>query len=70
MTARVMHCPACGCRIRKGTRSLDHLWPKSLGGTKDDRYVICKKCNVRKGNRLPTNRESAAFSKQLGTCAK
>jgi 5-methylcytosine-specific restriction endonuclease McrA len=56
-------CPLCGCRLTPSNRTKDHLIPKSKGG--DGGYLntwsICKPCNNKKGDRLPSETEILAF---------
>lgn len=46
-------CQYCG--TKKGTMTLDHIIPKSWGGTDtwDNLITACVKCNNKKGNRTP-----------------
>ncbi len=46
-------CWYCGCRLAPHTYHVDHMYPKSLGGT-DDLYNLvpsCSSCNLLKGDR-------------------
>jgi 5-methylcytosine-specific restriction endonuclease McrA len=54
--ARDEHCcQYCGRRFHAHQLSLDHVIPRSLGGTTTWENVVCAclKCNVRKGGRTP-----------------
>lgn len=44
------NCAACGVKLTKNNRSLDHAIPLAYGGTNDLRNIIglCKECNIRK----------------------
>lgn len=47
-------CPLCGKPYsRERPPTVDHIVPRSMGGTleEDNRRVICRKCNNRKGSR-------------------
>jgi len=48
-------CQYCGKRFPTSELSLDHVRPRSLGGTMswDNVVCCCVRCNVRKGGRLP-----------------
>jgi len=48
-------CQYCGRRFPSGELSLDHVIPRSQGGsnTWDNIVCACVKCNVRKGGRTP-----------------
>jgi len=49
-------CVWCGASVEDGARlSLDHLKPKSKGGTNDARNLVTadKRCNDSRGNRSP-----------------
>jgi 5-methylcytosine-specific restriction endonuclease McrA len=49
-------CQYCGKKFSTSELSLDHVVPVSRGGKSTWENVVCAclKCNVRKGNRLPT----------------
>lgn len=57
------HCQYCGERFPPERLNLDHVVPRSRGGTTDWSNVVpsCIPCNKRKGNRLP---EEAGMSLQ------
>lgn len=46
-------CVACGCAAKK--LSLDHIYPKSLGGIAvfENLQTMCRPCNIRKGAQVP-----------------
>ena len=48
-------CMYCGVRFGERELTRDHVLPKSRGGRDHWRNVVaaCKRCNQRKGNRLP-----------------
>jgi 5-methylcytosine-specific restriction endonuclease McrA len=56
-------CPLCGCRLTPSNRTKDHLIPKSIGGSSGylNTWFMCKPCNNKKGDRLPSDREILAF---------
>lgn len=62
---RQMHCPLCGKRLTKTTRTRDHFWPRSLEGARGrawwNIWHLCRRCNVAKANRMPSERETLAF---------
>lgn len=49
-------CQYCGKRFSSAELSLDHVVPTSRGGKSSWENVVCAclKCNVKKGNRLPS----------------
>ena len=49
------HCQYCGRRFPTSELSLDHVVPRSRGGTSSWENVVCSclKCNIRKGGRTP-----------------
>lgn len=48
------HCSYCGCELNWGTATLDHVVPRSKGGTDsmDNLVLACQPCNVRKADQL------------------
>ncbi|MHC4064159.1 MAG: HNH endonuclease [Planctomycetota bacterium] len=48
-------CQYCGKRFKPSELSLDHVVPRSRGGTNawDNMVCCCVRCNVRKGGRTP-----------------
>ena len=53
-------CQVCGKKVTKNTMSIDHIIPKSLGGSSFDcnnLQVLCKSCNSLKRSRLISNDE-------------
>jgi len=58
-------CQYCGRRFAPGQLSLDHVIPRSLGGTStwENMVCACSRCNVRKGGKTP--REA-----RMSLCAK
>jgi len=54
--ARDRHCcQYCGCRLSRGDLNLDHVVPRSRGGTSTWDNVVCSccRCNRVKGGRTP-----------------
>ena len=49
-------CQYCGKRGERSDLTLDHVIPRSRGGTSTWHNIVlaCIKCNMRKGDRLPT----------------
>jgi 5-methylcytosine-specific restriction endonuclease McrA len=49
------HCQYCGRRYPTSELSLDHIIPRSMGGTSIWENIVCActKCNVKKGGRTP-----------------
>jgi 5-methylcytosine-specific restriction endonuclease McrA len=49
-------CCYCGKRFATSELNLDHVVPRSRGGTTDWSNIVtaCIRCNLRKGNRLPS----------------
>ncbi len=49
-------CQYCGKKLAKSELTIDHVVPRSRGGrdTWDNLVLACVKCNVRKGDRTPT----------------
>ena len=49
-------CQYCGNKFHYGELTMDHVLPKSLGGLKewDNITTACHKCNLKKGNKTPT----------------
>jgi len=66
-------CPVC-CewmgrpRSRGSHATIDHFIPRALGGPDLawNWWVICHRCNVTKGGRLPNDRETRLFNRQKG----
>lgn len=48
-------CQYCGYRFAMEQLTMDHVLPKSRGGTNswDNLVTACKKCNQKKGNKTP-----------------
>lgn len=48
-------CQYCGLRLRRSELNLDHVIPRSKGGTTTWENIVasCHKCNRKKGGRLP-----------------
>jgi 5-methylcytosine-specific restriction endonuclease McrA len=48
-------CQYCGCALNYKNSSIDHVMPRSRGGSNswDNIVSACKPCNRRKGNRTP-----------------
>lgn len=48
-------CQYCGKRFDRSDLTLDHIKPRSRGGTTTWENIVlaCLKCNIRKGSRLP-----------------
>jgi 5-methylcytosine-specific restriction endonuclease McrA len=49
-------CPYCGRRMQSCDKSMDHIWPRRLGGwhAAHNAVVCCKSCNARKSALPPT----------------
>ena len=47
-------CVRCGKSFRKGDIEIDHIIPKSMGGTnsRSNLQCLCKHCNTSKGNKM------------------
>jgi len=45
-------CWYCGDALKEHNSSLDHIQPRSLGGSSGEKNMrlACKKCNIKKGN--------------------
>lgn len=73
-TFKVTHLRNCGCCNRpiesKHEASIDHFWPRSLGGSNESHNLwgMHNDCNKAKGNRMPTARETMRFSQLKGFC--
>lgn len=66
--ARDMHtCQYCGCTPSKHELTVDHVIPRSRGGTTVWENVVtaCAPCNRRKGNRLPEEAHMTLRSKPM-----
>ncbi|MEW6250086.1 MAG: HNH endonuclease [Planctomycetota bacterium] len=61
-------CQYCGKRYPTSELSLDHIIPRSRGGTNSWENIVCAciRCNVKKGGRTPAE----ASMKLIGTPAK
>jgi len=48
-------CAYCRRNLRRRTATVDHLVPRSAGGTDDDSNLVlaCATCNLAKDNRTP-----------------
>ncbi len=46
------YCHWCGCKLRRDNATIDHLVPKSKGGSnrKANLRLSCSNCNNRRGN--------------------
>lgn len=55
------HCVYCGEQVDPVMRTVDHIWPKSRGGTRADRNLIpaCQGCNTDRGNKFPASKFAA-----------
>jgi 5-methylcytosine-specific restriction endonuclease McrA len=53
--AEARHCPYCGEDMASNDKTLDHVWPLSLGGAHSITNVLvcCNRCNSRKCDLLP-----------------
>ena len=47
------HCQYCGKKLNRGRFTLDHVIPKSKGGSTDwnNLVVSCERCNIKKGDK-------------------
>lgn len=54
-----MLCALCGKLMGRRTVSIDHIIPKSLGGTNDmaNLRLAHKRCNIIRGNKLDADRD-------------
>lgn len=51
-------CFYCGCQLTRASATRDHLIPRALGRDLAlNKVMACRKCNCRKGHRLPTQDE-------------
>lgn len=50
-----IHCHYCGTRLTPMTATVDHVIPRSKGGTNElsNLVLACRKCNQAKGNKMP-----------------
>jgi hypothetical protein len=50
------HCPYCGTSMRSKDKSLDHVWPKDMGGWHSitNAVVCCLSCNCKKRAMSPS----------------
>ena len=61
---RQLHCPVCGRHLTPSRRTVDHYIPKALGGVAGlNRWPMCKRCNTKKGDRLPNAFERIAYAR-------
>lgn len=62
------HCLECGNDTQ---RSVDHLFPKQRGGVSDlyNYVVLCRSCNSRKGNKLPSEWLAGVVNKSADAVA-
>lgn len=46
-------CPYCGVILSARTATVDHIVPKSKGGTnrRENKQLACRRCNAAKGSR-------------------
>lgn len=53
--SRSPHCIYCGRRMRLGRSTMDHVWPRSRGGSDywPNLVLSCRGCNKAKGDRTP-----------------
>lgn len=60
-------CQYCGRRLPRHELNLDHVVPRSLGGTSTWENVVCSchECNRRKGGRTPEDAEMTLLRKPL-----
>lgn len=71
---RQLNLANCGCCNRplefNTERTKDHFWPLSLGGANASHniWTMHRECNSRKGNRMPTAKETLRFSQITGCC--
>lgn len=59
MEERGNRCEYCGRWVRKGELTLDHIIPKSKGGTNadDNLLLACRTCNEGKADHIYTTRD-------------
>jgi len=60
-------CQYCGKRFQTSELSLDHVTPRSMGGTADWQNIVCActTCNVKKGGRTPAQAGMKLITKPL-----
>ena len=60
-------CAYCGKKIRFSQADIDHIWPKSKGGSNSCFNLIgsCQSCNRSKGNKID-GRVIQGYVKKLG----
>lgn len=60
-------CQYCGRKFDRGELTLDHVIPRSRGGssTWENIVLACVKCNMRKGDRLPTEMHMKLLKKPI-----
>lgn len=53
--AQYIHCHYCGTHLTPMTATVDHVIPRSKGGTSElsNLVLACRKCNQAKGNKMP-----------------
>ncbi len=58
-------CQYCGSRPEKSDLTLDHILPRSRGGTDswENLVLACSRCNVKKSNRTPEEANMRLLSK-------
>lgn len=54
-------CFWCGCKVTAESRTLDHIVPRSAGGSNKQHNIVlaCKPCNQARGSWIPDVEESA-----------
>lgn len=61
------HCQYCGRRFPSGELSIDHLIPRSQGGTTcwENMVCACTRCNVKKGGRTPQQAHMSLIARPI-----
>lgn len=64
------HCRYCRQSVTAATSSLDHIIPRSRGGTnsQDNLVLVCRRCNTLKGDRLPAELTEWVANVNSSTC--
>ena len=58
------NCYTCGCELKTKNRSVEHIFPNSIGGRLTSKKLLCKKCNSKYGSKADSD-----FSKHFNVFA-